>query len=222
MDISSLQKILIFQDMNEKEIEDALTTLSAFEKKYKKNSTIFHAGKITDSMGLVVAGSVIIESNDIWGNRTILSHIGKGDFFAETYALLDQKPMLVDVKANEECHILFIRLNMLKQLHSLKSSWAVKILKNLLRISLYKNLTLSSRSFHTSPKTIRGRVLAYLNSIALEQGKKEFDIPFNRQQLADYLNIERTSLSKELGKMQRDDIISVKGNHFKIHFSQDN
>lgn len=222
MDTSSLQKIVLFQDMDKKEIENTLNALSSFERKYKKNATIFHAGTVTDCMGIVIDGSVIIESNDMWGNRTILSHVGKGEFFAETYALLESEPMLVDVTANEECHIIFIRLNILKQLHSLESSWTLKIVKNLLNISSYKNLILSSRSFHISPKTIRGRVLAYLNSISLQKGTKEFYIPFDRQQLADYLNLERTSLSKELGKMQKDGVISVKRNHFKIHFTQDN
>ncbi len=222
MDISNLQKNIIFQGLDKKEIEDTLTELSAFERKYQKNETIFHAGMITNSMGLVTEGSVIIESNDIWGNRTILSHVGKGEFFAETYALLENEPMLVDVTANEECRILFIRIDILKQMLSLKNSWTLKILKNLLTISAHKNLNLSVRSFHISPNTIRRRVLAYLNSIALKKGTKEFDIPFDRLQLADYLNLERTALSKELGKMQKDGIISVKKNHFKIHFTQDN
>ncbi|MDY4196024.1 MAG: cyclic nucleotide-binding domain-containing protein [Peptoniphilaceae bacterium] len=70
---------------------------------------------MTRNLGLVLDGSVIIESNDIWGNRTILSHVGKGEFFAETYALLENEPMLVDVTANEKCLILFIRLDLLLQ-----------------------------------------------------------------------------------------------------------
>ena len=96
-----------------------------------------------------------------------------------------------------------------------------KLVTNLLTISAHKNLTLSGRSFHTSPKTIRGRVMAYLNSVSLQKGANEFDIPFDRQQLADYLNLERTALSKELGKMQKDKIISVNRNHFIIHVSDD-
>ena len=75
---------------------------------------------------------------------------------------------------------------------------------------------LSGRSFHTAPKTIRGRVLSYLNSVSLQKHSNEFDIPFDRQQLADYLNLERSALSKELGKMQRDGLIKTKKNHFVI------
>ena len=77
-----------------------------------------------------------------------------------------------------------------------------------------KNLHLSSRSFHTAPKTIRGRVMAYLNTVSLQEKSTEFDIPFDRQQLADYLNVERTALSKELGKMQNGGLIKTKKSHF--------
>ena len=83
-------------------------------------------------------------------------------------------------------------------------------------ISSRKNLILSGRSFHTAPKTIRGRVMSYLNAMSLQKGTKEFDIPFDRQQLADYLNLERSALSKELGKMQKEGIISTRKSHFKL------
>ena len=129
--------------------------------------------------------------------------------------------MLVDVTANEDCHILFLRIGNLSQLIYARNTWTQKLVTNLLTISAHKNLTLSGRSFHTSPKTIRGRVMAYLNSVSLQKGANEFDIPFDRQQLADYLNLERTALSKELGKMQKDKIISVNRNHFIIHVSDD-
>ena len=85
-----------------------------------------------------------------------------------------------------------------------------------MNISAHKNLHLSWRSFHTSPKSLRGRVMSYLNSVSIQTGKREFDIPFDRQQLADYLNVERTALSKELGKMQKDGYFTVRKNHFVI------
>ena len=222
MDIQNLLlNSVIFRGMSESEIEETLAALSGIEKKYKKGSAILHAGKTTELMGLVLEGSVTIESNDIWGNRTILSHVGKGQSFAETYALLENEPMLVDVTANEDCRILFLRIGSLRQLISSSNSWTQKLVTNLLTISALKSLVLSGRSFHTSPKTIRGRVMAYLNSVSLQKGSREFDIPFDRQQLADYLNLERTALSKELGKMQKDGIISVSRNHFMIYVTDD-
>lgn len=165
---------------------------------------------------MVLEGSVTIESNDIWGNRTILSHIGKGQYFAETYSLLQNEPMLVDVTANEDCRILFLKIGSLNALREDPATWKNKLTVNLLAISANKNLHLSGRSFHTSPKTIRGRVMSYLNAVALQKKSNEFDIPFDRQQFADYLNLERTALSKELGKMQKDGLIRFRKNRFKL------
>ena len=211
-----LKENIIFNGMSPDEIDQALSELCAIEKAYKKNSLILRAGDITDSLGLVLSGSVTIESNDMWGNRTILSNVGEGGFFAETYALLENEPLLVDVRANENCRILFFKVGSLKKLKSNMNLWSFKLISNLLMISANKNLLLSGRSFHTSPKTIRGRVMVYLSSVSLKKGSNEFDIPFDRQQLADYLNLERSALSKELGKMKKDGLIEVRKNHFKL------
>ena len=215
-DSDKLKENIIFNGMTPDEINQALNELCAIEKAYKKNSFILRAGDITESLGLVLSGSVTIESNDMWGNRTILSNVGEGGFFAETYALLENEPLLVDVRANENCQILFFKVGSLKKLKSNMNLWSFKLISNLLMISANKNLHLSGRSFHTSPKTIRGRVMAYLNSVSLKKGSNEFDIPFDRQQLADYLNLDRSALSKELGKMKKDGLIEVRKNHFEL------
>ena len=216
MDSELLRKSRLFRGMTDEEISSALSSFHAQEKRYKKGQALLHAGDVTEKLGLVLAGSVTVESNDAWGNRTILSHVGKGQLFAETYALLNDEPLLVDVIANEDCRILFLRPGSLQKLVSLASPWASKFTANLLTISSLKNLHLSGRSFHTAPKTVRGRVMAYLNTVSLQTQRTEFDIPFDRQQLADYLNVERTALSKELGKMQADGLIRTKKNHFVI------
>lgn len=201
MDAVQLQKTMLFRGLTDSEIAEALQVLEAHEKRYEKGETLLTAGSVTDRMGLVLEGSVTIESNDAWGNRTIISHVGCGQVFAETYALLENEPMLVDVTASENCRILFLRNGRIQSLQNSQNPWALKYITNLLTISMHKNLILSGRSFHTAPKTIRGRVMAYLNSVSLQRHSREFDIPFDRQQLADYLNLERSALSKELGKM---------------------
>lgn len=211
-----IQQVALFRGMDEAELAAALSALSAKEKTYEKDETILYAGNVSEHMGLVLEGSVTIESNDVWGNRTILSHIEKGGTFAETYALLEDEPMLVDVIANEKSNILFLRIGSLNLLQQDISPWRVKLIGNLLRISSQKNLHLSGRSFHTAPKSIRGRVMAYLNSVSLQKNKIDFDIPFDRQQLADYLNVERSALSRELSNMQQDGLIIVRRNHFEI------
>jgi CRP-like cAMP-binding protein len=207
---------MLFRGMTEPEITKALQVLEAHEKSYEKGETLLTAGTITERMGLVLEGSVTIESNDAWGNRTIISHVGKGQVFAETYALLEDELMLVDVTASEDYRILFLRCGRIQSLKNNPNPWTLKYITNLLTISMHKNMVLSGRSFHTAPKSIRGRVMAYLNSVSLQKHSREFDIPFDRQQLADYLNLERSALSKELGKMKGDGLISCRKNHFVI------
>ncbi len=211
-DLANLQ---LFMGIPEEDMERCLQSLNMQEKNFRKDSIILHAGSKTSRLGLVLSGSVTIESNDIWGNRTILSHIGPGQVFAETYALLPDSVMLVDVRANEDCKIMFLNVSLLIK-YPLQLRWDEPLLKNLLMISAQKNLTLSGRSFHTSPKSARARILSYLNSVSLQRNSTEFDIPFNRQQLADYLNLERTNMSKELGRMQREGLIEFRKNHFKL------
>lgn len=202
--------------MDDNELTASLDFFRAYEQNFKKGSTILHAGDLTDKMGLVMEGSVTVESDDAWGNRSILSNVEAGGFFAETYAVLPKEPLLVNVIANEDCHILFLRIGSLKQLQNNMEQWMIKFVSNLLMLSMHKNLMLSSRSFHTAPKTIRGRVMAYLNSVSMQKHAREFNIPFDRQQLADYLNLERTALSKELSKMKADGLIDYYKNSFKI------
>lgn len=212
---SILSKFKIFSGMNEFEIIEALSAFNAQKIEYHKNSVILHAGSKTENIGLVLSGSVTIESNDLWGNRTILTLVNKGGFFAETYALLHET-LLVDAVANETSDILFLKVGSLSSYKVSENSWSLKVLSNLLSISARKNLILSARSFDTAPSSIRGRVMSYLNAISLRKHSKSFEIPFNRQQMADYLNVERTALSKELGKMKKENLIDFQKNHFTL------
>jgi CRP-like cAMP-binding protein len=215
MNLEDIEKSRLFQGMTAEELSSCLGSLDAQEKKYRKDEIILRSGEQTSNIGMVLSGSVTIESNDVWGNCTVLSHVGKNQYFAETYALLGEV-LLVDVRANEDCTILFCNIKNLLDNNKKSSPWKEKLLKNILIISSQKNLVLSGRSFHTSPKSCRGRLLSYLNATALQKGSREFDIPFNRQQLADYLNLERTNMSKELSHMQDEGLIEYRKSHFKL------
>ena len=213
MKTEELLHTALFQGLSTEEIESALRALSGMERRYRKEEILLHAGTAAPRMGLVLAGSVTIESNDLWGNRTLLSHAESGQCFAESYALLPGEPMPVDVVANADCHVLFLNLG---GLHAAHAPWARQLTENLLRISARKNQALSARSFHTAPKGVRGRIMAYLNTCSLQARSTAFDIPFDRQQLADYLGLDRTALSKELGRMGREGLIAFRKNHFEI------
>ena len=213
MYISVLSGSALFNGFDETEVNNLLGSLNAREKRFRKGAMIFHSGDVISTLCFVITGSVTIESNDMWGNRTILNLVSKGQFFAESYALLSDEPMLVDVCANEDCTIVYLDM---KSVGRLDESMRVRLLANLLTITTRNNLHLSSRSFHTAPRQVRGRIMAYLNTVSVQKNSREFDIPFDRQQLADYLNVERSVLSNELSKMQRDGLIRCRKNHFEI------
>ena len=123
---------------------------------------------------------------------------------------------MVNVVAAESTKVLFLDMRKALQICSHACAHHNKLIRNLLSISAQKNLNLSRKIFHTSPKSIRGRLLSYLSYQAVRSGSQSFVIPFNRQQLADYLNVDRSALSNELSKMQRDGLLHVEKNHFDL------
>ena len=155
-----------------------------------------------------------MEAVDAWGKRTVLGHAREGEVFAETYALLPEEPLLVDVVAARDSSILFLNVAALLALQDLSGSRV--LIRNYLAITARKNLGLSRRIFYTTPRTIRERLLLYLSDQARMAGSATFQIPFDRQQLADFLHVERSALSAEIGRMGRDGLITAKGRCFTL------
>ena len=122
--------------------------------------------------------------------------------------------VMISVVAAEACDILFLDVGRMLQVCPNSCGFHNKLIRNLLSIASQKNLTLSRRIFHTSSKTIRGRLLSYLSFQSVKHGSREFEIPFNRQQLADYLSVDRSAMSNELSKMQREGLLTVDRSHF--------
>lgn len=216
MNFFNLSKTALFRGSTAEETEKILKCMGAEEKHYKKEAIICHMGDTMTSLGIVVSGSVLIENDDIWGNRSILDHIGPGQIFAETYACVPGEKLMVNVTAAEDTVILFLNVGRIIRTCPNSCVYHSKLIRNLLSISAQKNLNLSRRIFNTSSKTIRGRLLSYLSDQAVQRGEQQFDIPFNRRQLADYLGVDRSAMSNELSKMQRDGLIRVERNHFEL------
>lgn len=207
----------IFQNITDKDWNEMKQHALLRESSYEKNAVIFHTGQMTEEIGVVVNGCIHIENIDLLGNKSILSDIAAGQVFAETYAFC-KEPLMVDVVAAADSTILFLNVKkmLLPQYNSYH--WQTTMRNNLLISAMHKNLILSQRIFCTISKTIRGRILTYLSAQALKQNNaRSFEIPFDRQQLADYLNVDRSALSKELGKMQEEGIITFRKNFFTIH-----
>ena len=151
-----MEKSAIFQSFTPEE----RAAIGPFTRRgsFAKGAVIFHAGQQVAELGIVLSGSVHIEANDLWGNRSILGHVATGEVFAETYALC-AGPMLVDAVAAEASSVEFLRLPALLVPANAEKSWYGKLQANLIAILASKNLALSGRMFCTGAKTIRGRVL---------------------------------------------------------------
>ncbi len=217
MNYEFLSSTKLFCGMPPEKIKNALSCLNSSEKEFKKGGIIYRAGDTVTEIGLVEEGSVNITVNFYCGTSNIFGHIAKGEIFAETYAAIPNKKLICDVVAAENSKILFLDIN--KLINGTCSSCGCHgiIIHNLLQISAEKNLKLSSRMMHTAPKTVRGRLLSYLTWQAAKNESREFHIPFTRQQLADYLGVDRSVLSTELSKMQRDGLINYRKNDIKLN-----
>ena len=183
-------------------------------KSYPRHAVIFHAGAQVHALGVVLRGTVHIENLDLWGSKSILSSISAGQAFAETYAFCGEA-LMVDAVAAEHCEILFLHTAALTDAR-IEPALQDKLLRRLLAVSMRKNLSLSQRIFCTTPKTVRGRLLTYFSAQAARCGRMAFEVPFNRQQMADYLNLDRSALSKELCKMRDEGLLEFDKNRFVL------
>lgn len=205
----------VFKNITGEELEEFKKLNALHTHSFRKGEIILGMGDSSDKIGIVQSGSIVIENTDPWGNRSILSGIGEGSVFAESY-VLSSEPLMVDVVANEECTILFINMRRLLEERNREREWYIKLLNNLVAVTARKNMELSNRIFCTTPKTIRARILTYLSGLYVKNNSRTFLIPFNREQMASYLNTDRTALSKELGKMRRDGLLDWHKNRFTL------
>lgn len=182
---------------------------------FGKGDIIFSSGETISEIGVVEKGSVLVESIDAWGGRSILSVALPGQVFGESYAVLSV-PLMVDVTAAEKCIVLLVDTKRLMSAEYAGTSWQPRILRNLVMIASSKNLSLSTRIFCTSSKKVRERILSYLSGLSIENGSAEFNIPLDRQQMADYLNLDRSALSRELSRMRDEGLIEFRKNHFLL------
>ena len=214
MDIHLLAGTMLFQGIREHEIEAMLTCFSAEERTYGKDAYIYRAGDVTGRLGVVMEGAVNIIKDDVWGNRKIIENIGGGQIFGETYACLKGEPLMVDVQASERSRILFMDVNRILTTCSSSCDFHNRLIRSLMYVLAGKNLMLTKKMDIITPKSLRERVMVYLSQESVKQGCRTVTVPFNRQQMADYLSVDRSALSAELSRMQRDGVISSEKNRF--------
>lgn len=197
------------------ELKTFLQSLGVQKKVYPKNSFIWQAGEQVHLVGVVVAGSVHILREDYWGRQNILAQLGCGNVFGEVYACLQQVPLTVSVAAPNGATVLFLDVGSLLLSNS-RNAFENRLLHNLLLLMAERNLLLTQKMEYLTKRTTREKLLAYLSEQARLQHSNRFAIPFNRQQLADFLAVDRSAMSSELGKMQADGLIVYKKNNFEL------
>lgn len=214
--LSILNKAELFKGVDETEIESMLGCLGAKTERYKKDGYILRVGDSPDSVGLLLSGSVFVIQEDYWGNRNIRAHMMPGQVFAESYACVPGAVMDVSVVADESSEVMW--LNVQRVLHTCPTACSHhnRMIRNLLSDLAVNNLRINEKLTHISKRTTREKLLSYISAEAQRQRKSEFTISFNRQQLADYLSVERSAMSAELSKMRKDGLLAVDKNRFSL------
>ena len=164
-----------------------------------------------------MSGSVLIVQDDIWGNRNILSKAGPGETFATAFACAPGSKLNADAIAEIPVTVMFMNINRILNTCPSACTHHNKIIQNILGELAEKNLHLNEKLKHIGQRTTRSKIMSYLSAEAQRLGTCEFDIPFLRQQLADYLGVERSGLSSELGKMRDEGLLDFHRNHFVLY-----
>ena len=202
MEISALP---LFRGIAAGELPALLDRSSAREVRFAKGELLLHRGETPRSLGLVLEGGVHIIREDFWGNRSIVGLAGPGEIFAESYALAG-KPLAVSVLAATDGRALFLDAGHLSE----------RLSANLMSLLAEKNLMLTEKMRHMARRTTREKLLSYLSAQALRAGTAEFDIPLDRQQLADFLAVDRSAMSAALGKLRDEGVLEFRKNHFRL------
>ena len=214
--MSLLNRTTLFSGIDEAEIEAMLGCLGAKAEDFRKDDYVLRVGDSPESLGLLLDGSVLVVQDDYWGNRNIRARIMPGQVFAEAFACVPWAVMDVSVFTDEPSRVLW--LNVGRVLHTCPTACSHhnRMIRNLLSDLAANNLRTNEKLTHISRRSTREKLLSYLSAEAQRQGKSEFSVPFNRQQLADYLSVERSAMSAELSKMQKDGLLSVEKNYFSL------
>ena len=206
----------LFSGVSERELEAMLACLRPETKDYPKDAFVLRAGDTAEAVGLVLSGTILMLQEDVWGNRNILSKAGPGQIFAAAYACAPGSVLNVSVLAETPVTVLFLNVGRVLTLCPAACARHSRIIRNLLGELAGKNLRLGEKLTHMGQRTTRAKIMSYLSAEAQRLETYELDIPFSRQQLADYLGVERSGLSLELGKMKQDGLLEFHKNHFEL------
>jgi len=214
--VDVLKKCELFKGIAEPELLALLERLPARQKSFRKNGFIFNSGDKTGLVGIVLSGVVHVIHEDFWGRRKIVSRIESGGMFGESFACAEIERLPVSVMSVEETVVLFIDIKQILNPPSPASAFYNRLAGNLAVLMAKKNIILIRKLENVTQTTTREKLLSYLSEEAKTAGKSTFSIPFNREELADYLSVERSAMSAELSRMRADGLLLYRKNHFQL------
>ena len=214
--LNVIQKSPLFSGISASELEPMLKCLSAVTKDYEKNAFVLRFGEDISSVGLVLSGSVHIIKEDYWGNRNIVTKASPGQLFAETYACVQGEALGINVVAAEPTTVLFLKVRCIMTTCSSGCEFHSRLMRNLLTVVAHNNLMLNNKLSHMAARSTREKLLSYLSAESLQLGSSTFEISFTRQQLADYLSVDRSAMSNELCKLRDEGILKFNKNCFEL------
>lgn len=213
---SILADCWLFRGLAPHEISAVLGCISANRQSYSKHSFVIRAGETVTRAGIVLRGELHIVREDFWGNQTIHAICRPADLFGEVFACLPNHTADVSVLAKQDTEVLYLDMQHLLTACSNSCAFHNRLIHNYVTVLAQKNRVLSQKIRHCTQRTIRGKVLSYLSEQAVLSGSTTFRIPFNRQQLADYLSVDRSALSAELSRLQTEGKLRFHRNQFTL------
>ncbi len=206
----------LFQGISESDLEAMLNCLGASERKYKKNDVILLAGTKVTSVGVLVEGNAQITREDAEGNRAILSEIERADIFAEAYVAAGSVEVPVTVIATSDCRIVWLPFGRIVGTCNVACGFHRMLVQNMMRVIAGKNILMNEKMRILACKTTKEKLMTYLSDYSERVGKNKFKIPFSRNELADFLSVDRSAMSREISKLREEGYLNYHKNEFEI------
>lgn len=212
-----LQNTALFQGVSLDDLNNMLGCLQTQVFTYQKGEAVFHQGDDLSQIALVLDGKLHIQTDDYWGNHTIIGDLATGDLFGEAYIAPTSGPMQADVVAVTESTVALFTARKMLTVCSNACPFHALVVQNLFYVLAEKNRVLMQKLGHLSKRTTRAKLNSYLSAESQRAGNASFTIPFNRQQLADFLSVDRSAMSSELSKMREEGLLDFDRNRFTLH-----
>lgn len=214
--VSVLKRTKMFKGISEDEISAMLSCLGARLNSYKKGEYVLRQGELLSDIVVLLEGNLHIQKDDYWGNRSILGQIAVGEMFGEAYVDPESGGLLNDVVAVEDSSVIFFDVKRILTTCSSDCRFHTMVVQNMFFSISEKNRNLVQKLGHMSKRSTREKLISYLSEQAKKQNNSNFNIPFNRQQLADFLSVDRSAMSNELCKMRDEGLLEFDKNSFKL------